>query len=102
MKQPTFAIAVVFEIKSEFIGSFRTRIVQQATDSITKEAGCLQFDVLTDESDPSLFFLYETYVDANAFEIHKATPHFADYDAAVADWVISKQVRRLTMLTANG
>jgi len=98
MSQPSFAIAVTFEIKPECVDPFRVRILQQARDSIEKEPGCCQFDVLTDESSPSTFFLYETYVDAAAFETHKQTEHFADYDREVADWVLSKQVRRLTML----
>ncbi len=98
MPNPTFAIAVTFKIKAEFVNEFRTRIVQQARDSIQLEPGCCQFDVLTDEADPATFFLYETYVDAEAFETHKQTQHFADYDRTVAGWVQSKQVQRLTML----
>ncbi len=98
MKQPKFAIAVTFHIKSEFVDAFRARIVQQARDSIQIEPGCCQFDVLFAESDPSTFFLYETYVDAEAFETHKKTAHFADYDRTVADWILSKNVQRLTVL----
>lgn len=97
MSQPTFAIAVTIEIKPAFIEQFRVRILQQAQDSIAKEPDCCQFDALRDESNPSIFFLYETYVDAHAFEKHKQTPHFADYDRTVANWIASKQVRRLVM-----
>lgn len=97
MNRPTFAIAVTFQIKPEHAESFRERILRQATDSVEKESGCCQFDVLTDESDPTTFFLYETYVDSEAFETHKRTPHFADYDATVADWVVAKQVRRMRL-----
>lgn len=32
---------------------------------------------------------------AESFETHKRTPHFADYDETVADWVVAKQIRRL-------
>lgn len=98
MNKPQFAIAVVFEIKNEHVDQFRERIIQQAKDSLEREPDCCQFDVLTDEKSPSTFFLYETYVDAAAFEAHKQTPHFADYDRTVADWVESKQIRRLKML----
>lgn len=95
MNRPTFAIAVTFRIKAPHVERFRERILRQAEDSLAKEPGCCRFEVLTDESDPTVFFLYETYVDAAAFEVHKATPHFADYDATVADWVADKQIRRL-------
>ena len=98
MAEPRFAIFVTFKIKPEHLQSFRKRMLQQADDSLRLEPGCRQFDVLTEESDPSTFVLYETYDDADAFEAHKATEHFADYDRAVADWVISKEVRRLTLV----
>ena len=101
MKQPTFAIAVTFHIKPESVEQFRARILQQAEDSMRLEPGCCQFDVLTDETDHSIFFLYETYVDAQAFEAHRSTPHFADYDRTVADWIVSKQVRRLAFLETH-
>mgnify|MGYP003637831002 CR=1 FL=1 len=101
MPQPEFAIAVTFEIKPEFVEQFHARILQQATDSLTKEPGCCQFDVLLDEAAPTTFFLYETYVDAAAFDAHKQTEHFADYDRAVADWVTDKSVRRLNMVSSS-
>lgn len=98
-KQPTFAVAVTFEIKPEYIDSFRSRILKQAQDSVDKEPGCCQFDVLTDESNSATFFLYETYVDAEAFEAHKQTSHFADYDRTVANWIESKHIRRLAVVS---
>jgi (4S)-4-hydroxy-5-phosphonooxypentane-2,3-dione isomerase len=101
MTQPKFAIAVTFEIKPEFVEAFRVRILKQARDSIEKEPDCVQFDVLVDEADPSVFYLYETYADAAAFETHKQTKHFADYDRTVCDWVQSKSIRRLKMLEGN-
>ncbi|TWT67253.1 putative quinol monooxygenase [Allorhodopirellula solitaria] len=98
MSQPTFAISVAFHIKTEHVDSFRTRVLQQASESLEKEPGCYQFDVLNDESDASLFALYETYADAAAFADHKQTPHFLDFDATVAPWIESKEVRRLVLL----
>ncbi len=98
MKPATFAINVTFHIKAEFVEPFQARILQQARDSLAREPGCCQFDVLIDESHPATFVLYETYVDADAFEAHKATEHFADYDRTVADWVESKSVRRLHLV----
>jgi (4S)-4-hydroxy-5-phosphonooxypentane-2,3-dione isomerase len=99
MSQPTFAVAVVFDIKSEFVDRFRERVLQQAKDSVEKEPGCYQFDVLADQSNPTTFFLYETYLDAEAFNAHKQTSHFADFDSTVTSWVASKEVRRLRMLS---
>ncbi len=101
MVLPSFAIAVTFEIKPEHADDFRARVLQQARDSVAKEPGCRQFDVLQDESSPTTFFLYETYVDAQAFEAHRQTTHFADFGSTVGPWVALKQLRRLNMLEEN-
>lgn len=98
MPQPSFAIAVTFVIKPDCVERFRTRVLQQAADSLQKEPGCCQFDVLSDESKSNVFFLYETYVDAAAFDEHRATAHFADFGQAVSEWVESKLLCRLNIL----
>jgi len=98
MNQPTFAIAVAFEIMPEWVEEFRERVIQQAKDSVEKEPGCIQFDVLLDESSSNSFFLYETYVDASAFDDHKQMAHFHDFNETVTPWVANKQLRRLVIL----
>ncbi len=40
------------------------------------EAGCLRFDVARSGDDPSVFFLWEEYVDRAALETHRGTEHF--------------------------
>lgn len=99
LSQPTFAVAVTFQIHPEHVDAFVTRVRQQARDSISLEPGCHQFDVLVDENDPATVFLYETYTDAAAFVDHRATPHFADFDQQVQKHIASKQVVRLNLLS---
>ncbi len=101
MTQPQFAIAVQFHIAPEHVEAFKRRVIQQATDSLTKEVGCLQFDVLIDQADPNTIFLYETYLDATAFETHRGTEHFADFTTTITPWVISKSVTRLGMIHSS-
>ena len=50
-----------------------------------KEEGCTRFDVLRDKANPSIFYFYETYVNADAAALHKTLPHYkllADFKAA--------------------
>ena len=101
MKTPTFAIAVVFQIKPSNVSQFQQRVLQQAKDSVEKEPGCSQFDVLQDEASPNTFFLYETYINAQAFEEHKQTAHFFDFNQTVTPWIETKEVRRLNLLQEN-
>ena len=41
-----------------------------------ENGGCWRFDVLQDQSNPSKFIFYEVYVNDDAVEFHKTTPHF--------------------------
>lgn len=88
------AIVVEFRIKPAFIEGFERAIVANATASRETEPGCRQFDVCRDPGDPQLFFLYEVYDDAAAFEAHLRTSHFRQMEALSAVWVQSKQVHR--------
>ena len=40
------------------------------------EPGCLEFTVYHAIDDPRAFLLYERYTDEDAFQSHRATPHF--------------------------
>ena len=43
------------------------------------EPGCVQFDACRSTDHPDEFVLYEKYVDDQAFESHRGTPHFRTY-----------------------
>lgn len=43
------------------------------------EPGNLAFNAHRSVDDPTLFFLYEQFVDAAAFQAHTETPHFEKY-----------------------
>jgi (4S)-4-hydroxy-5-phosphonooxypentane-2,3-dione isomerase len=88
------AIVVEFRIAPAFIDGFERAIVANATASREKEPGCRQFDVCRDPADPQLFFLYELYDDAAAFDAHCRTAHFLEMEALTAGWVQSKAVHR--------
>lgn len=92
MPSPTAVINVVFEIEPEFAAEFHTAVVKQAKNSLEKEPWCHQFDVGTDPERPNFFMLYETYDDRDAIVKHRSTEHFADFQATIAEWVLSKQV----------
>ena len=42
------------------------------------EPGCVQYDAHRDPDDPDTFFLFERYVDKEAFEAHAASAHFRE------------------------
>ena len=85
-------ITVDFAINKGHEAAFLQRMRQQASDSLEREEGCLQFDVCIDPADPGRIFLYEVYTDEDAFKLHLASDHFLDFDRTVADWVAEKKV----------
>lgn len=95
-------LAVTFVVKKESVDDFEEVIKTQATNSITREAGCLQFDVCFDPADKSRVFLYEVYTGDAALETHRNTDYFLKYTETVQDWVISKTVEQYQRWTGPG
>ena len=89
-----FVVTVSFVIEKEHIGAFREAMIRQARNSLTRESGCLQFDVCQDPAHPERFFLYELYTSDAAFEDHLKTAHFMDFDATVKPWTVAKQAEQ--------
>jgi len=87
-----FAVTVVFEVKKEAIEAFRAAVLQQAENSLTKEASCRRFDVCFDPVRDERVFLYEIYDDRAAFDRHRETAHFAQFNRTTEPLVKSKSV----------
>lgn len=47
----------------------------------------IRFDVLRSEANPSQFFLYEAYKNADGFKNHQQTAHYLKWRETVADWM---------------
>jgi (4S)-4-hydroxy-5-phosphonooxypentane-2,3-dione isomerase len=94
-----FAVTVVFEVKKEAIEAFREAVVQQANNSLTKEAGCRRFDVCFDAARPERVFLYELYDDGAAFDRHRETDHFARFNKTAEPLVEEKRVETWQLYT---
>ena len=88
-----FVVTVDFVIRAEHTDAFRGAVLTQARSSTENETGCVQFDVCIDPTEPRRIFLYEVYADTDAFATHLDSAHFKSFDAAIRDWVDSKDVR---------
>jgi autoinducer 2-degrading protein len=87
-------ITVTFRVKEGYEDRFLKRVSQQAADSRHAEADCRRFDVSVDLNDPRRIFLYEIYVDQNAFTAHLRSPHFIAFDRDTTGWFDEKVVER--------
>lgn len=57
------------------------------------EPGNLGYQVFRDPKDPSLFVLYERYAGEDAFEAHRASPHFGTWLAGTVLPALAGRVR---------
>lgn len=72
----TVSIVVTAEVKPENFEALMHAMKTVARASLGNEPGCLQFDILTDQVEPSKLMLYEVYADEAASLAHQQTPHF--------------------------
>ena len=86
-------LLVEVSVKPERLADFLDLIKYDAEHSENDEPGCVRFDVLRDNDNPTRFFYYEVYKDEAARLAHRETPHFAKYAAESAD-MFSKDVIR--------
>ncbi|MEM8702181.1 MAG: putative quinol monooxygenase [Pseudomonadota bacterium] len=87
-----YAVTVRFQIRDGMFEAFMPLMLENAKASLSEEAGCHQFDVCTDPGKPGEVFLYETYDDAEAFQVHLKTAHFLSFDAQVSPMIAEKSV----------
>ncbi|MEH6834969.1 MULTISPECIES: putative quinol monooxygenase [Falsihalocynthiibacter] len=95
-----FAVTVSFTVADEFVNDFAALIEHNAAASVRDEVACQHFDVCTDPSNTSLFFLYEVYDDAAGFDVHLASAHFKAFSQASAHMVVAKNIATFQKVTA--
>ena len=70
------SIFVTINVKLEYVDRFTKASFADAQGSVQDETGCFRFDILKDMNVHNRFYLYEVYLDEEAFHIHLKTPHF--------------------------
>ncbi|GAB7081770.1 putative quinol monooxygenase [Megalodesulfovibrio paquesii] len=88
-----FALMVTLQIKPGKREEFLEVMMDDATNSVALESGCLQFNVIQDQEDEHTLHLYEVYASKEAFETHRAMPHFARFAAAAEVLLAAPPVR---------
>lgn len=78
-----YILMVRLKVKQDYLNDFINASIADGTGSVLNEPGCRRFDIIQDETDPTLFAFTEVYNDEAAFEHHKTTPHFKQWGSAV-------------------
>lgn len=88
-----YVVTVWFKIHASHYEAFMEAIQHNAVTSVSTEPGCRQFDVCEGDPVDCVIFLYEVYDSQDDFKIHLTTPHFVQFNAHTAAWVIDKKVQ---------
>jgi (4S)-4-hydroxy-5-phosphonooxypentane-2,3-dione isomerase len=80
---------VTLDVHRDKLDDFVDAITTNATASLRDEPGCVVFDVHQDIEIPTRFYLYEIYVDEDAFRVaHRSAPHYARWQEAAKVCVV--------------
>ena len=71
-----YTVAAALRVKKEHVAEFTRLVKRHAANSITKEPGCIAFEVTVDRDDPLRFIFYEIYGTEADFDAHTQTPWF--------------------------
>ena len=80
------AVVVRQKILPRHLQEYLGVMLEHARCSLAEEPGCLRFDVLQAEDNPTEVWLYELYRDRAAVEAHGSTERFARVVGTIKEW----------------
>ncbi|CAM3755370.1 hypothetical protein CCOS865_04941 [Pseudomonas reidholzensis] len=70
--------------------------------SSREEPGCIEYHMLRDQEDPSLFVFYEVWASKAALDVHSALPHMQRFFAQRMDYLERDfDIQRIDMLSPS-
>ena len=87
-------VVVIVSVRPEMLEEFERALLHNARESVTRDPGCLRFDVCQQVDDPASWVLYEVYEAPEAHAAHRQAAHFLAYDRVAARAVTQKVVIR--------
>ena len=97
-----FIAFVKLQIKPELVVEFKTAILKNAELSVERDPGCVRFDVLQQEDDPTRWFLYEVYEREQAWVDHRASAHFLAFMEVGNRAIVTRELTKLTGINVKG
>jgi quinol monooxygenase YgiN len=80
-----YVVLGLHKILPECLDDYLTNVRRHAANS-SGEPGCVRFEVLQDQDDPTTICLLEVFVDESALEAHHGAPHYGWWMDASRDW----------------
>jgi len=96
-----FVVIVKMQVKPDLVGEFKDAIVKNAELSVQRDWGCVRFDVLQQQDDPTLWILYEVYEKEQAWVDHRASAHFLAFKEVGDRAIVNREATKLAGLSFN-
>jgi quinol monooxygenase YgiN len=90
-----YVVIAEVTVPPERLAEFIAFSLEDARDSVVKEPGCQQFDVLSSADGSPTVVFYEVYDDRAAFEAHLQMPHFFRWRDATQGLITASRISYL-------
>ncbi|MBA1231909.1 antibiotic biosynthesis monooxygenase [Pseudomonas viridiflava] len=85
------------EKSAEFEALFSSYVAQSRS-----EPGCIEYHMLRDQEDPTLFIFFEIWASKEDLDVHSAQPHMVAFAKKRMDYLVSDfEIRRIDMLSPS-
>lgn len=85
------------EKSAEFEALFSSYAAQSRS-----EPGCIEYHMLRDQQDPTLFIFFEVWASKEDLDVHSAQPHMTALHEKRFEYLVSDfQIRRIDMLSPS-
>ena len=91
-----FIVLVKVQVRPELLDEFTIAILTNAALSVERDPGCVRFDVLQQQDDPTRWFFYEVYEREQAWVDHRNSAHFLAFKEVGDRAILSRDVTKLT------
>jgi quinol monooxygenase YgiN len=86
----TFVVIAKIALHPGALARFLPVAAADARDSLSREAGCIAFNILVPEEDESYVIFHEVYRDRAAFDLHLSQPHFHTFERDAEHLMVGK------------
>lgn len=77
-------------IKPDQLDAFTTAVKEEMDAALRMEPGVVAIYAVADKNDPTMLTFFEMYVDEEAYQLHRDTPHFKKYFNITKDMIIDR------------
>ncbi len=87
-----FVVTITIEVDAQDEAIFRNAAMKQAEVTLSREVGCIQFDVSFNPSRQNICFMYLVFESPAAYDHHLLSDHYSTFDQISLPWIASKSV----------